>query len=161
MSVRTVPIIEKREPDIDYIIRTSCWPPGMLTATWQLLPGQTRDFALAGDLELDGTVRPIFLSPDLLLQRTANFWIRAFIVSATYRLSWLSSASLPRVREVLDAVVRGTDPDPVVPVHTQRDRPAHARFEVLVERGRTEPAGLGRCPSGLAASLPARTSGYD
>src|SRR5262249_14315624 len=30
---------------------------------------------------------------DSLLQRVANFWIRPFIVSATYRLSWLSSAS--------------------------------------------------------------------
>src|SRR5437870_12908347 len=32
---------------------------GMLTATRQLLPEQLRDFALAGELALDGTVRPI------------------------------------------------------------------------------------------------------
>src|SRR5437879_2142894 len=32
---------------------------GMLVATGQLLPEQTRDFALVGELALDGSVRPV------------------------------------------------------------------------------------------------------
>jgi hypothetical protein len=59
-----------------------------------------------------------------------------------FSLSPHGTQELPRVRELLDAVVRGADPDLVVPVHTARSA-AHARFTVLVERGRTEPAGLG------------------
>ena len=47
---------------------------------------------------------------------------------------------LPRVRELLDAVIRGTDPDPVLPVHAQCDGPARARFTV---QWGPEPAGLG------------------
>ena len=37
---------------------------------------------------------------------------------------------LPRVRQLVDAVIRGTDPDSVLPVHAQCDGPARARFTV-------------------------------
>ena len=47
---------------------------------------------------------------------------------------------LPRVRQLLDAVIRGTDPDSVLPVHAQCDGPARARFTV---QWGPEPAGLG------------------
>src|SRR5207249_3230908 len=50
---------------------------------------------------------------------------------------------LPVVGELLDAVVRGTDPYPVLPVDAQRDRTARTWRAILVRRRRPESAGLG------------------
>src|SRR5262245_50153024 len=38
-----------------------------------------------------------------------------------FALSSQGTQELPSVRKLLNAVVRGTDPDPIVPVYTQRD----------------------------------------
>src|SRR5689334_12370907 len=86
----------------------------------------------------------------------AKLWMDSGELTGALALPAQAAEVLPRVGELLHAVVGGADPDSVLPVHAQRDWAARHRLAVLAERGRTEPAGVSTLAAPGRQELPLR-----